>query len=290
MSYGEANALALILFAIKEQKNNSLIVLDDPVSSFDNNKRYAIYSYLFNIKGKLLYGKTVLIMTHDFLTITAFAKTSLYRESMCFAYLYSCGNTLKEIPFLRDDLESSLIWYKNFYENVNNDLLSRIVALREYTEITEGKNALLYNYLSGLIHFKENPRYCKKGEEFNTSDIEVCDLFMKKHFKNEDFTYKSAVRELKDEDKLIEWYHKESTSKFSKMCIVRFLYEITKKESTSYEGNKIHNIINNFLCEAYHVETQFMYAIKQAQGDDVPNYIINLCDEFINSLEKREKN
>lgn len=137
---------------------------------------------------------------------------------------------------------------------------------------------------------QENPRYCKKGEEFNTSDIEVCDLFMKKHFKNEDFTYKSAVRELKDEDKLIEWYHKESTSKFSKMCIVRFLYEITKKESTSYEGNKIHNIINNFLCEAYHVETQFMYAIKQAQGDDVPNYIINLCDEFINSLEKREKN
>lgn len=290
LSYGEANALALILFAIQAQKNNSLIVLDDPVSSFDNNKRYAIYSYLFNIKGKLLYGKTVLIMTHDFLTITAFAKTNLYRDSMCFAYLYSCGNTLKEIPFLRDDLESSLIWYKNFYENVNNDLLSRIVALREYTEITEGKNALLYNYLSGLIHFEESPRYCKKGKEFNTSDIEVCDLSMKKYFKNEDFTYKSAVRELKDEDKLIEWYHKESTSKFSKMCIVRFLYEITKKESTSYEGNKIHNIINNFLCEAYHVETQFMYAIKQAQGDDVPNYIINLCDEFINSLEKREKN
>ena len=43
LSYGEFNAVALCLFALEEiKKENSLIVLDDPISSYDSEKRAAI--------------------------------------------------------------------------------------------------------------------------------------------------------------------------------------------------------------------------------------------------------
>jgi len=48
LSFGERNAFALVLFmfdAIKE--NADLIILDDPISSFDKNKKYAIMNMLF---------------------------------------------------------------------------------------------------------------------------------------------------------------------------------------------------------------------------------------------------
>lgn len=41
LSYGEKNFISLILFAydvVKDSKPNTLIILDDPISSFDNKK------------------------------------------------------------------------------------------------------------------------------------------------------------------------------------------------------------------------------------------------------------
>ena len=48
LSYGERNAFALVLFMYDVLKTNpDLIVLDDPISSFDKNKKYAIVEMLF---------------------------------------------------------------------------------------------------------------------------------------------------------------------------------------------------------------------------------------------------
>ena len=41
LSYGEKNAFALVLFMYSVLKDNpDLIVLDDPISSFDGNKKF----------------------------------------------------------------------------------------------------------------------------------------------------------------------------------------------------------------------------------------------------------
>src|SRR5690606_23387236 len=48
LSYGERNAFALVLFMYQALKENAdFIILDDPISSFDNNKKFAIMSMLF---------------------------------------------------------------------------------------------------------------------------------------------------------------------------------------------------------------------------------------------------
>ena len=54
LSWGERNAFALVLFMHYALSNKpKLIILDDPISSFDTNKKYAIINRLFaNVKGK----------------------------------------------------------------------------------------------------------------------------------------------------------------------------------------------------------------------------------------------
>ena len=51
------------------KRKNALIVLDDPISSFDYDKRYGILYTLFSGKCALfrsnLSGRTVLVTTHD---------------------------------------------------------------------------------------------------------------------------------------------------------------------------------------------------------------------------------
>lgn len=76
LSWGEKNAFALILFMYYAvMQSPDLIILDDPISSFDTNKKYAILHRMFKNIGKKdvsLEGKTVLFLTHDFEPITDF--------------------------------------------------------------------------------------------------------------------------------------------------------------------------------------------------------------------------
>ena len=66
LSYGERNAFALVLFMFDALNvQTDLLVLDDPISSFDKNKKYAMLDMLFR-RGNSLRGKTVLLLSHDF--------------------------------------------------------------------------------------------------------------------------------------------------------------------------------------------------------------------------------
>src|SRR5690606_33912891 len=54
LSYGEKNAFAIVLFMYEcLTKRPDLVVLDDPISSFDDNKKFAILEMLFRGKESL---------------------------------------------------------------------------------------------------------------------------------------------------------------------------------------------------------------------------------------------
>ena len=68
LSWGERNAFSLVLFMhYALSQNADLIILDDPISSFDNDKKFAIINRLFmnSLPLRSLYKQTVLMMTHD---------------------------------------------------------------------------------------------------------------------------------------------------------------------------------------------------------------------------------
>jgi energy-coupling factor transporter ATP-binding protein EcfA2 len=65
LSFGERNAFALVLFMHQVRCDApDLVVLDDPVSSFDKTKKFAILHKLFHGKQSLR-GFTTLLLTHD---------------------------------------------------------------------------------------------------------------------------------------------------------------------------------------------------------------------------------
>ena len=80
LSYGERNAFALVLFMYQTLKDcPDLIILDDPISSFDNNKKYAIMEMLFQGQGSLQ-GKNVVMLTHDFDPVIDLIHTTCIRS------------------------------------------------------------------------------------------------------------------------------------------------------------------------------------------------------------------
>ncbi|MDD5932853.1 MAG: hypothetical protein PUC70_01035 [bacterium] len=286
LSFGEANALAIIIFAIENKDNVSLMVLDDPVSSFDNNKRYAIFNYLFGNTKSLLYGKTILLMTHDFQTVVAFAKNSrLKNYKKSFSYLYNVNHFLNEKTFSTDDVYSSLLWYKEYAKNGANDIYSRIVAARRIVEIQNETTADLYNYLSGLIHPIVKPKHSKNGLDFSDIEIEQCDSELSKLL-GEKCKYQEIYSQISNFRKLIEWYEGPKATNFSKTCITRCLVEQLNTRFPNIKDNIEFDVMWDYMCDSFHIETQYIYSIKDICITDIPNYIISLCDEIISKVKK----
>ena len=109
LSYGEKNAFALILFMYETiSKNPDLVILDDPISSFDKNKKYAIINKLF--KGENSFrNNTVLMLTHDFDPIVDMVKnfTSKFNEIKTNAYfMYNKKGNIIEKEIYYDNIKT----------------------------------------------------------------------------------------------------------------------------------------------------------------------------------------
>lgn len=81
VSTGERHILALAYFFVDIMANHApkdfytderLIVIDDPVSSYDQENRVGVYSFLMRVMQKVLHGNKlsrILLMTHDLYTV-----------------------------------------------------------------------------------------------------------------------------------------------------------------------------------------------------------------------------
>ena len=82
LSYGERNALAIALFSVQASYDApQLIVLDDPISSFDSTKKYAIIQRLFARGKGVCCGTTTLLLTHDPEVVMMMEK--IHRRRLC---------------------------------------------------------------------------------------------------------------------------------------------------------------------------------------------------------------
>jgi ABC-type Mn2+/Zn2+ transport system ATPase subunit len=157
LSYGERNAFSVILFMYEcLTKNPDLVVLDDPISSFDKNKKFAILEMLFRGKESLQ-GKTVLMLTHDIEPIIDLIKclNHTFQPSPVAAFLKSSSGIIREIQITKDDVSS---FAQICNENISclSDNVIKIIYLRRHYEIINSKG-LEYNFLSNLLHKRAQP-------------------------------------------------------------------------------------------------------------------------------------
>lgn len=176
LSWGEKNAFALVLFMYYAlSKNPNLIILDDPISSFDGNKKYAIINRLFCNKGDYedsFYNKTVLMLTHDFEPIIDFGINHKPTKETNMWYLKNNNGIIQEQKInVSSDVLSTIKFYYNESINEDNNIISRICFLRKYLEhISTKKNSEenAYNILSSIIH-GDNLRKKIDDEQYGVS-------------------------------------------------------------------------------------------------------------------------
>ncbi len=281
LSFGEKNAFALILFMYEAlSKNPDLIILDDPISSFDKNKKYAIMHALFR-GDECFRGKTVLMLTHDIEPIIDTVKI-LHRNFNEFSnagFLQAKDYQLSEINILRDDiLTFSQICNKIVFSEEIDEII-RLIYLRRKFEIVDDKGNE-YQILCDLIHGrdKETSKKYRQDQDDNLSDEKFDEDFI------DGFERVKKVMDTFDFDKILgRILNLEELKNVYKSCKNGFeklqLFRIINKNFEIAEG--LDDVMNKFINETYHIENELVAQLDPVKFDLVPEFIIEECDKYI---------
>lgn len=278
LSYGERNAFALVLFMYRTLKaNTDFVILDDPISSFDQNKKYAIMEKLFQGKESLQ-DKTVIMLTHDFDPVVDLIHTKSIRcrfnPCPVASFLYNQNGVLHEIPIEPTDIQP---FFEIANYNINNapDEINRLIYLRRYYEAC-GQKDMAWQLLSNVFHpDRETPIYQGTNQELRpmTAD-EIHSGTQIIQNSVPDFDYDRVYKRAHDLTEMIALYQ-STTSNYEKVQLYRMICH----------GEINDSVFKKFVDEVYHIESDRLFQLNPAKYPTIPFYIIEQCD---NSIAIRE--
>ncbi|OWP84693.1 hypothetical protein BWK59_04000 [Flavobacterium davisii] len=276
LSFGEKNAFSLVLFMYEAlYKKPDLIVLDDPISSFDKSKKYAIMHMLFRGKSEeCLLNKTVLMLTHDLDPIIDTVKVLKEFNNLCEANFLSTKNgLLTEKRIKKQNLLSFAQICKNALETDLDDIVKLIYLRRHFEIIDDLGNE--YQVLSNLFH-KRKREECKdqrkeSGDDliseadFNYGVTKIKDIIPS-------FDYGGLLTKIEDKQILKDLYSNAQNS-YAKLNIFRLIFD----DSIS----TIPNVLRKFINETFHVENELICQLNPNDYDLIPDFILDECNKFI---------
>lgn len=183
ISCGERNALALSYFFTQILNNSSehefyknqlLLVIDDPVSSFDVDNKIGIFSYLKSQFSNIIKGNEnsrILIFTHDLPSVISFKK--IFSEFK--------GNNYLETVFFEMYYDNTLVRFKRPSEY--HSLLNRIY---EFAKEPNKDDIVIGNSIRRVLEAFSTFIY-KKNIEKVSSDLKIIselDIAYQEYFKN----------------------------------------------------------------------------------------------------------
>ena len=277
LSWGERNVFALSLFLFDcLYENPDLIVLDDPVSSFDFNKKYAITYYLFH-QNNSLKGKTVLMLTHDLEPIINIIKIKKYPFAKGY-YIENNNGIISEKLILEEDIDSILNVAKENYTNSKLNIINRIIHLRRYLELNN-EYKYEYNMLSSLLKGYENPIYIFEGNKRDFTAEEYNDTERKIRIYINEFNYQDILSIISNK-LLMKQLYLESNNNYEKTEIFRIMLK-------TFGLLNINPVIEEFINEEFHIENAYIFQLDPYAYNLVPNYIVEMCDRIVNRIEDK---
>ena len=276
LSFGEKNAFSLVLFMYEAlYKKPNLIVLDDPISSFDKSKKYAIMHMLFRGKcGECLLNKSVLMLTHDLDPVIDTVKILKEFNNLCEAnFLTTKKGILTETRIKKQNLLSFAQICKSALDS-NLDVIIKLIYLRRHFEIIDDLGNE-YEILSNLFH-KRKREECKDQRK----EIED-DLMSEFDFKSgvdkileliPSFDYVTILAKLEDLEALKTLYSEVDNS-YAKLNIFRLIY--------NEKLNEIPSVLRKFINETFHIENELICQLDPNKYDLIPDFILEECDKFI---------
>jgi hypothetical protein len=279
LSFGEKNAFSLVLFMYDALKQSpDLVILDDPISSFDKNKKYAIIDMLFR-KSDSFKDESVLLLTHDFDPIIDMMLHHRDRFPLPFAtFLENNCNQLTEQEIEKDDIKTFEEINRTNIQESSTNMINKLIYLRRLYEINDVKGNG-YHLISSLLHKRADPKVQEEGGKRKMTPGEISRGIDEIREQLEDFDYGELLEIVNDDAEMTSIYS-STDSNYEKLHIYRIIFE--KKEN---EINKIDSkVILKFINESFHIENNYIYQLDPSKYQMVPQYVIDECDRAISGL------
>lgn len=272
LSYGEKNAFALILFMYEAIRDNTdFIILDDPISSFDKNKKFAIINTLFRGKNSFM-NRTVLMLTHDFEPIIDMKYVLPDRFNCVAKFIENKSGSLIEKDIKKCNIHTFMEIAEENIDNLTENI-NKLIYLRRYYEINN-KDSLVYDLISSLFHKREKPLIKKENKEFTDDEIGKATQEIIDRFPKINFNYQEEYNKVIDDKKMIQIYQ-QCENNYEKLQIYRIINE----------GKDISDdIIKKFMNETFHIENDYLFQLNPCEYEIIPDYIIEECNQNISKI------
>ena len=275
LSFGEKNAFALVLFMYEAlSKKPDLIVLDDPISSFDKNKKYAIMHMLFR-GDNCLKSRSVIMLTHDLEPIVDTIKI-LNRDFGGFTeakFLSTKDGLLIEKSIKKENIITFSQMCNKAIDSNFDDIIKLIYLRRKYEIIDDLGNE--YQVISNLFHKrridnvedhrKEAGNNSLSTEDFRNGVEKIREIIV-------NFDYESILIKILDKVQIKKIYD-ESDNRYVKLHLFRILYDSSLIE--------IGSVLKKFINETFHIENELISQLDPTEFDLIPDFIIDECDKHI---------
>lgn len=270
LSYGEKNAFALVLFMHQVlSEKPDIIILDDPISSFDKNKKFAILDQLFRGKGRLK-GKTTLMLTHDLEPAIDIVRSTAkaFQSANPSATFLSCKQgVVKETAITRADIRTFSNICLDILDGKGSDVIKAIYLRRHY-EILDNFG-IEYNLLASLFKKRLIPTMMINGKSHDMTSQQKteAEANVKAHIQT--FDYQALVAQVSDIELMKKQYDGTEVG-YEKIQLFRIIH-----------GSHPDNIITKFINETYHIENEYVMQLNPSKFESVPEYVIEECSKLL---------
>ena len=273
LSFGERNAFALVLFMHQVRRDApDLVVLDDPVSSFDKTKKFAILHKLFHGKQSLR-GFTTLLLTHDIEPAIDIVRTATSGQfqaaSPAVHFLRSREGQVEEKPIKPSGI---MTFSQVCDENIGSsaDSVIKCIYLRRRYEV-HGQQGAEYDVLSSLLHVRDEPSSKGGKGNFVLLDEGDRDRAMSEIRRViPGFDYNALLAQLKDREALKAKFEDTNVG-YEKVQIFRIASALDPDAPGGDPAFK------KFVNESYHIENEYVMQLNPREFDAVPEHVVQAC-------------
>jgi energy-coupling factor transporter ATP-binding protein EcfA2 len=273
LSFGERNAFALVLFMHHVRREQpDLVVLDDPVSSFDKTKKFAILHKLFHGKTSLR-DFTTLLLTHDIEPAIDIVRTATSGQFEAAApmvhFLRSRNGHVEEKPIRPADIMTfSQVCDANIASSAD-DVIKCIYLRRRYE--VHGDNGAEYDVLSSLLHLRDAPASKGVGAQLvplEKKDLELATASISAVIPG--FDYGVILSQLRDVAVLRGKFEATDVG-YEKVQLFRIALAL---EPGAQKGDAA---FKKFVNESYHIENEYVMQLNPREFDAVPEHVVDSC-------------
>ena len=289
LSWGERNAFSLVMFMFDAVNENAdLIVLDDPISSFDTNKKFAVIRRMFDNQQEVTFrDKTVLMLTHDLQPIIDYIHGGFFKRyglttNVSAEYLENDRGEIVSRRIVDSDLLNIVKLTESYAKDTNKPLYVRIVNARKHIELTKENFSSMesYDLLSSLIHGREVPEDgAKRPMTEDAIQKGIADL---KFLISGYDSYNKFLQEISTQHLLSEL---ENDNTYFRILVIRLLFE--RGEGLMTLLRREHPEACKFLNETNHIENDYVFQLDPEKFYSIPGVYVQEIRDFINTHKEK---